>query len=68
MNYRVNVPSLAVIDMPDLSYQPSEFALISACVKPRMLADVKLEQFSNALCPILVTELGIVIDVNLEQP
>ena len=64
MNYRMNVPSLAVIDMPDLSYQPSEFALISACVKPRMLADVKLEQFRNTSFPMLLTESGIVIDVN----
>ena len=65
MNYRVNVPSLAVIDMPVLRPQDEAFALICACVNPRMLADVKSEQFRNTSFPMLLTELGIVIDVNL---
>ena len=64
MNYRMNVPSLAVIDIPVLRPQDEAFALICACVKPRMLADSKLEQFRNTSSPMLLTESGIVIDVN----
>ena len=41
MNYRVNVPSLDVIDIPDLRHHFEAFALICASVKPRMLADVR---------------------------
>ena len=67
MNYRVNVPSLAVIDIPVLRPQDEAFALICACVNPNMLIDVKLLHLLNAFSPMLDTELGIVIDVKLSH-
>ena len=68
MNYRVNSPSLAVIDIPDLRPQFEAFALICASVKPSMLADVRLRQPKNAEVPMLVTLDGIVTEVRLLQP
>ena len=62
MNYRVNSPSLAVIDILDLRPQFEAFALICASVKPRMLADARLEQSLNTYFPILVMLLGIIND------